>query len=169
MKLLFFLQLQVVKVITLSISNEDFDVNEQYQKLTSSNSSAGAVVMFIGKVRDFSKNGDIAGMYLEHYPEMTEYALNNILQEAVSRWQIDKISTIHRVGKLSLNDQIVFVGVTSHHREDAFSAAQFIMDYLKNDVPIWKKEITQSGEQMWATYNQKEQHAKSRWQEKLKI
>ena len=153
-------------MITLHISEQDFDVNELYQKLVNTDSTAGAVVMFVGKVRDFSQNSDIAGMSLEHYPGMTENALGNILREAESRWGLGAVTAIHRVGRLSVDDQIVFVGVSSHHREDAFSAAQFIMDYLKNDVPIWKKEFTQSGEQKWATYNQKEQHAKARWRSK---
>lgn len=150
-------------MITLDIREQDFDVNELYQTLVHTNSTAGAVVMFVGKVRDFSPSGDIAGMYLEHYPEMTENALGRILREAQSRWGLDKVTAIHRIGQLKVDDQIVFVGVSSRHREDAFSAAQYIMDYLKNDVPIWKKELTQSGDQKWATYNQKEQHAKARW------
>ena len=100
---------------------------------------------------------------------MTENALKRILHEAENRWELNSVTVIHRVGLLNVDEQIVFVGVRSHHREDTFEAVQFIMDYLKNDVPIWKKELTKSGEQKWAKYNPKEQQAKARWREHQKL
>lgn len=130
----------------ISIQNGDFDVAKQYALLTNNNVEDGAVVTFVGLVRDFNQGHDILGMTLEHYPGMTEKALHNIEQQAREKWSLGRVTIIHRIGQLNLADQIVFVGVTSQHRNEAFAAAQFIMDTLKTDAPFWKKERTTSGE-----------------------
>ena len=99
---------------------------------------------------------------MEHYPGMTEKALLDIVSKAKQRWPIGRVKVIHRIGDLELADQIVFVGVTSKHRESAFEACQFIMDYLKNDAPFWKKERTTEGEK-WVEFNDKDKQAQTRW------
>ncbi|MGQ8364387.1 molybdopterin synthase catalytic subunit MoaE [Glaciecola sp. 1036] len=129
----------------IKIQQIDFDVGVEYNKLTDANPTDGAVVFFVGLVRDFNQGHEITGMTLEHYPQMAEKQLAAIVDEAKSKWQLGRVSVIHRVGNLQVNDQIVFVGVSSQHREQAFQAASYIMDYLKTRVPIWKKETTNQG------------------------
>jgi molybdopterin synthase catalytic subunit len=122
------------------------------------------VVTFVGLVRDINQGNSVKELTLEHYPGMTEKSLKTIVQQAKQRWSLGKVRVIHRIGRLKLNDQIVFVGVTSRHREAAFAASQFIMDYLKNQAPFWKKETTDDGED-WVDFNEKDQQAMQRWQE----
>ena len=117
-----------------------------------------------GLVRDFSHGDNVHGLTLEHYPGMTEKSLANIVSQAELRWQLGRVRVIHRYGELQVCDQIVFIGVTSKHRKDAFEACQFIMDYLKNDAPFWKKEHTASGTK-WVAFNDADKHAKDRWTE----
>ena len=107
---------------------------------------SGAVVSFIGLVRDFNDGRNVTGLKLEHYPGMTEKALNDIAVQASQRWPLNAITIIHRVGQLQLADQIVLVAVSSAHRGDAFQACEFVMDYLKTKAPFWKKETTEEGE-----------------------
>ncbi|WP_448565963.1 molybdopterin synthase catalytic subunit MoaE [Thalassotalea ganghwensis] len=147
----------------ISVQQEDFDISSQYQLLTQDAESEGAIVMFTGLVRDFNQGSRVANLTLEHYPGMTEKSLVDIVMQAKQRWSLGKVRLIHRVGKLSLADQIVFVGVSSKHREAAFEACQFIMDYLKNRAPFWKKETTQQG-QRWVNFNQKDKEAADRWE-----
>lgn len=130
----------------IRVQTEDFDQNQEYRLLIDGNQQDGAVVTFIGLVRDFNQGHDIKGMTLEYYPGMTEKALEKIEAEAKAKWPIGRVNIVHRVGDLSLGDQIVFVGVSSSHRKDAFAATQFIMDTLKTDAPFWKKEQTSKGE-----------------------
>lgn len=130
----------------IQIQQEDFDMAREYQHLISNNQEDGAVVSFVGLVRDFNQGNDVSGLFLEHYPGMTEKALSDIVSEARKRWQLGRIRLIHRIGQLSLGDQIVFVGVTAKHRGVAFDAAEFIMDFLKTRAPFWKKETTGSGD-----------------------
>jgi len=113
-------------------------------------------------VRDRNQGQDVHGLTLEHYPGMTEKALMDIVLQAKQRWSLGRVTVIHRIGRLNLADQIVFVGVTSQHREAAFQAAEFIMDYLKNDAPFWKKERTKQGER-WVEFNDKDKAAAKRW------
>lgn len=127
----------------------------------------GAVVSFVGQVREFTNNGLIASdsintLTLEHYPEMTEKALTAIENEAKSRWDIIDTLIIHRVGTLQPLDQIVLVAVTSAHRGEAFKACEFIMDYLKTSAPFWKKETTSQGER-WVEAKLSDDAAKARW------
>ncbi|PMH41910.1 molybdopterin synthase catalytic subunit [Vibrio sp. 10N.286.49.B3] len=123
----------------VQVQEHNFSVDAEYQALSNS-TSIGAVVTFVGKVRDMNLGDDVTGLSLEHYPGMTEKSLERICEEAEARWPIDKLKIIHRVGDLNLGDQIVFVGVASAHRGAAFEACEFIMDFLKTKAPFWKKE-----------------------------
>lgn len=126
----------------ISVQTQDFSLADEYQALRNTDVSPGAVVTFIGLVRDLNLGDQVSTLELEHYPGMTENCLEDICQQAKERWDIHETRVIHRVGKLDANDQIVFVGVSSAHRVDAFAAAQFIMDILKTEAPFWKKEST---------------------------
>lgn len=145
----------------ISVQHEDFSVADEYTKLAEGN-EAGAVVTFIGKVRDFNQGDAVTGLSLEHYPGMTEKALQDIIVQARSRWPLLQTRVIHRVGDLDLGDQIVFVGVTSAHRGAAFEACEFIMDYLKTKAPFWKKEQTPS-ESRWVDARETDNSAADRW------
>ncbi len=147
----------------ISIQEEDFDVGAEYRLLTVNDTAAGAVVTFVGRVRDMNLSRDVLGLQSEHYPGMTEKSLQTIVDEALSRWKILRCRVIHRVGALHLGDNIVFVGVTSAHREDAFHAAEFLMDYLKTRAPFWKKEITTQGN-VWVESQIKDTQAAKRWE-----
>ncbi len=125
--------------------------------------SAGAIVSFVGLVRDVNDGDTVNTLTLEHYPEMTEKALQAIELEAKTRWDIQQSLIIHRVGTLKPSDQIVLVAVASAHRGDAFHACEFIMDYLKTSAPFWKKEATNQGER-WVEAKLSDDAAKARWQ-----
>lgn len=126
----------------ISIQTEDFDVGAEYQALRASGSGTGAVATFSGLVRDSGDLSGVTGLFLEHYPGMTEQVIQGLIDSASERWDVRQARVIHRVGRLALSDQIVFVGVCSAHRGDAFAACEFIMDALKTSAPFWKKEIT---------------------------
>ncbi|KJG10352.1 molybdopterin synthase catalytic subunit MoaE [Photobacterium kishitanii] len=145
----------------ISVQHDDFSVADEYAKLSEGN-EAGAVVTFIGKVRDFNQGDTVTGLSLEHYPGMTEKALQEIVVQARSRWPLLQTRVIHRVGDLDLGDQIVFVGVTSAHRGAAFEACEFIMDYLKTRAPFWKKEQTPL-ESRWVDARETDNSAADRW------
>jgi len=130
----------------ISIQEQDFSLNDEVALLEADNYEDGAVVTFSGRVRNKNLGLNVKGLYLEHYPGMTEKSLEKIIEDAKQRWQLGRISVIHRIGQLYLGEQIVFVGVTSKHRQDAFAAAEFIMDFLKIKAPFWKKELTEEGE-----------------------
>lgn len=146
----------------IKVTDDDFNVNDEYQALINNNPTDGAVVFFVGLVRDMNQGYDIRGLHLEHYPAMTQKALERIVQQAKQQWDLGRVRLIHRVGSLKVNDQIVFVGVSSKHREASFEAAQFIMDYLKTEAPFWKKEQTNEGER-WVEANNKDAEARRRW------
>jgi molybdopterin synthase catalytic subunit len=122
------------------VCTEDFDLGEEYQNLCAGLPGAGAVVTFVGRVRDLNEGNEVATLELQHYPGMTEKLIQEILEQAKQRWLVDRVRVIHRVGQLQPTDQIVFVGVASAHRKEAFAAAEFIMDYLKTKATFWKKE-----------------------------
>lgn len=146
----------------IDIQTEDFDVGREYQSLIDGNMSDGACVFFVGMVRDINNEKSVTHLELEHYSGMAEKSLSNICEKTMEKFDIGRIRVIHRVGRLSINDQIVFVGVTSMHREESFQAATFIMDFLKQDVPIWKKEY--NGEKSeWVEPNAKEQRNIKQW------
>jgi molybdopterin synthase catalytic subunit len=129
--------------------------------MESSSASIGAVVTFTGLVRDDPSCG-LEGLFLEHYPGMTEKALENIVAKARARWpSLVQVSITHRVGEMGLMEPIVFVGVTSPHRQEAFDAASFLMDFLKNDAPFWKKELGQT--ERWVEQKESDRTSKERW------
>jgi molybdopterin synthase catalytic subunit len=124
----------------------------------------GAVAAFIGQVRDLNEGSEVSGMTLEHYPGMTEKALEGIVERAKGRWDIFDALVIHRIGALKPLDQIVLVVVTGAHRGEAFAACEYIMDYLKTEAPFWKKEQTDAGER-WVEARASDDDAKQRWSE----
>ena len=150
--------------MTVRIQTDDFDVAAELAALKPSNADVGAIVTFIGMVRDLNDGDIIKTLTLEHYPGMTEKSLSAIEQEAKSRWQINQSLIIHRFGTLKPSDQIVFVAVTSPHRAEAFSACEFIMDYLKTKAPFWKKEATSQGER-WVEAKSSDDEAQARWKQ----
>lgn len=130
----------------ISIQTEDFDAAAEYAWLRDSGAGTGAISTFTGLVRDHGDSQGVQGLYLEHYPGMTEQVIAGLIEEASSRWDVRKARVIHRVGRLGLQEQIVFVGICSAHRGDAFAACEYIMDALKTSAPFWKKELSESGE-----------------------
>ena len=132
-------------MVNISIQENDFDLACELAALRSSSARAGALVSFVGLVRDFSNDGKIENIYLEHYPGMTEKALNKIIDEATARWNLLGARVIHRVGTLLPNDQIVLVATAAQHRGEAFEGCEFIIDYLKTAAPFWKKEQAGQG------------------------
>ena len=146
----------------IAIQQADFSAQTLYEKLRAASLGTGAIASFVGLVRDINDNTAIESLYLEHYPEMTEKALHTIVAEAKQRWALLAVSVVHRVGDLCPGDQVVYVGVSSAHRQAAFAACEFIMDYLKTDAPFWKKETTAEGER-WLTSRQSDLDAKRRW------
>ncbi|WP_417344684.1 molybdopterin synthase catalytic subunit MoaE [Ferrimonas sp.] len=145
------------------VQTEDFNVGEEYAKLAD-NPTCGAVVTFVGKVRDFGDNQGVTRMVLEHYPGMTQAVLAQIEQEARERWPLDQVTIIHRVGPLDLTDQIVFIGVSSAHRKAAFAACEYLIDFLKTRAPFWKKEVTEA-EAHWVDAKDSDQQAAEMWRE----
>lgn len=148
----------------ISIQKEDFNQQEEYERLRLS-SQIGAVVSFTGLVRDFNQGQGVSGLALEHYPGMTEKALQSIIDRAKQRWSVVDYRVIHRIGELKVKDQIVYVGIASAHRGDAFAACEFIMDYLKTQAPFWKKEVMEDGQSRWVDARETDQQALNKWQE----
>lgn len=146
----------------ISIQAQDFNLQDEVDKLEAENHSDGAVVTFTGRVRNKNEGLQVSGLTLEHYPGMTERSLDKILITARERWDIGRICVIHRIGQLNIGEQIVFVGVTSAHRIDAFAAAEFIMDFLKVKAPFWKKELTEDGEK-WLDAKSSDQDKAQNW------
>ena len=127
------------------VQTQDFDAGAEIAALRRANPDIGAIATFIGVVRDVNDGDRIREMTLEHYPGMTERALEGIVAEARSRWDILDVLIVHRVGRLLPTEQIVLVVVTGAHRGEAFAACEFVMDYLKTRAPFWKKEQTAEG------------------------
>ncbi|WP_294945701.1 molybdopterin synthase catalytic subunit MoaE [Sulfurivirga sp.] len=146
------------------VQTEDFDLSTEVARLRAGRADIGAVVTFVGTVRDINQGDTVATLELEHYPGMTEKALNEIRDEAHRRWHLENSLIIHRVGPLQPQDQIVLVATASRHRQDAFEAAQFIMDYLKTRAPFWKKEQTPDGHR-WVDARDSDRAAAERWAE----
>ena len=126
----------------IRVQTEDFDLTAEVAQLRALNPKVGAIVTFVGTVRDLNEGSDVAEMELEHYPGMTEKSLQDIVAQAGTRWEFFDALVIHRVGPLKPLDQIVLVAITSSHRGEAFAACEFIMDYLKTAAPFWKKRQT---------------------------
>lgn len=147
---------------SVRVQNEDFDIAREIAALRSQSHAIGAIASFIGLMRDFNDGADVLAMSLEHYPGMTERALERIIDDAKRRWPVNDIVIVHRIGIFKPGDQIVLVIVSAAHRGSAFSACEFIMDYLKTQAPFWKKEITPDGER-WVESRASDLHASSRW------
>lgn len=141
---------------------DDFDVGLELQRLRAATPQAGALVNFVGLVRDISTAGQLSEMVIEHYPGMTEKALQQIAQQAAQRWPLLGVRMIHRVGRLPAQAQIVLVATTSLHRQAAFEACAFMMDYLKTEAPFWKKEVGDFG-QHWVEARVSDEQAKQQW------
>jgi molybdopterin synthase catalytic subunit len=144
------------------VQEQDFDIGVELARLRADRADIGAVASFVGLVRDVNEGSSVGGMVLEHYPGMTQKALEGILEKAASRWNILDALVIHRVGALKPADQIVLVAVASAHRGDAFQSCEFIMDYLKTEAPFWKKEGTPDGER-WVEARATDEDAVARW------
>jgi len=148
--------------MTVRVQTEDFDAGWEISQLRMARKDIGAVVSFIGQVRDINEGDAVSQLTLEHYPGMTEKSLDAIIKQAKARWDIIDILIIHRVGTLQPCDQIVLVVVSGCHRAQAFSACEFVMDFLKTEAPFWKKEVTPHGEQ-WVEARESDDDAKQRW------
>jgi len=151
--------------MSVSVQEADFDVGAETAALSAGRLDVGAVATFVGLVRADKLSGagsEVSAMTLEHYPGMTEKSLEAILAEAGVRWQLQGVRVIHRFGRLLPGDRIVFVGVASAHRGDAFAACEFIMDYLKTRAPFWKKEDTPDGGH-WVDAREADDSAAARW------
>ena len=144
------------------VQQQDFDPGVEEQQLRAIGASVGASVAFTGYVRDHHAGSAVRGMTLEHYPGMTEKSIATICDTAAGRWPLQAISVIHRVGHLLPGERIVYVGVASAHRQAAFEAAEFIMDYLKTRAPFWKKERLDQGER-WVEARTSDDEAARRW------
>jgi molybdopterin synthase catalytic subunit len=131
--------------VSIRVQQEDFDVGAELTAMRA-NRTLGALACFVGLVRDVNDGAQVVRLTLEHYPGMTEKALQDIVEQAKARWDILDVRVIHRVGTLHPTDQIVFVAVAGAHRGEAFAACEFVMDYLKTQAPFWKKEQTPDGE-----------------------
>ncbi|KIH85093.1 molybdopterin synthase catalytic subunit MoaE [Pseudomonas batumici] len=148
--------------MAIRVQAQAFDPGVEVNALHAANLGIGAVVSFVGYVRDFNDGREVAGMFLEHYPGMTEKALGKIVAQAHERWPLLGLEVLHRVGALEPGEPIVFVGVTSAHRQAAFDACNFVMDYLKTRAPFWKKENTAEGPR-WVEGRASDQAAVERW------
>jgi len=144
------------------VQEADFDVGRELDALTQGRRDVGGLASFVGLVRDANDGHAIRGMTLEHYPGMTEKALEDICAQANGRWDLVDIVVVHRVGKLAPGDRIVLVGVASAHRGEAFAACEFIMDYLKTRAPFWKREDTPEGPR-WVEARASDDNAAGRW------
>lgn len=146
---------------SIRVAPDRFDVGREYGWLAQCDED-GAVVTFTGKVRNHNLGDSVKALSLEHYPGMTEKALAEIVEEARSRWPLGRVAVIHRIGEMWPGEEIVFVGVTSAHRGCAFSAGEFIMDYLKTRAPFWKREATPEGDR-WVEARDSDRSAAGRW------
>jgi len=144
------------------IQTDDFDLSTEIATLRAGRAGVGAVVSFVGTVRDINQGTGVSSLTLEHYPGMTDKSLEDIVAQAKARWQLDQVLVIHRVGPLQPLDQIVLVAVTSAHRGEAFQACEFVMDWLKTRAPFWKKEATPKGER-WVDARESDDAAAARW------
>ena len=149
--------------MSVRVQQEDFDLSAEVAALRAGQPGVGAVAAFVGLVRDMNEGSGVSEMVLEHYPGMTEKALEAIVAEARARWGILGARIIHRVGTLQPCDQIVLVAVSSAHRGEAFAACEFIMDYLKTRAPFWKREVTPAGAR-WVDARETDDSAAARWE-----
>ena len=150
--------------LSVSVQEADFDFKHEHAQLVSGDKGVGAVVAFIGLVRDLNLAEDVVALELEHYPGMTEKSLLRIAEQAAQRWSLQAARIVHRVGKMYPGNQIVMVLTASAHRGDAYEANQFMMDYLKTEAPFWKKEWTPEGPR-WIEARDSDDHAAAKWKQ----
>jgi molybdopterin synthase catalytic subunit len=148
--------------VTIRIQEDDFDIAREISALTSGRTDIGAVVSFSGICRADEDSAKVAALTLEHYPGMAEEEIRRHADEAISRWPLDGITVIHRVGRLMPGQNIVLVVTASQHRPAAFEAAEFLMDYLKTSAPFWKKEESATGT-AWVEAEARDDAAAARW------
>lgn len=146
----------------IQVQAELFDVGELTRSVHAEDPGVGAVATFVGYVRDINQGDQVSELFLEHYPGMTERSLQRIVDLAQARWPLQRVTLIHRVGVLKVGEPIVFVGVASEHRQAAFDACAFLMDYLKTRAPFWKREQTPAGER-WVDGMESDRQAAKRW------
>ena len=147
----------------IRVQTQDFDLSTELAQLRAANPKIGAIVSFVGTVRDLNEGTGVAEMELEHYPGMTEKALEDIVAQARARWALFDALVVHRVGPLKPLEQIVLVAVTAAHRGEAFAACEFIIDYLKTQAPFWKKEQTPQGAR-WVDARDTDEAALAKWE-----
>lgn len=150
--------------MAVRVEAEDFDIGAEIKRLTSNRTDIGAVVTFTGTVRGSAGDAPITSMTLEHYPGMTEAELERVEDEANARWPLSASLIIHRIGELNPGDNIVLVVTASAHRQAAFEAAEFLMDYLKSRAPFWKKEARPDGTAQWVDARETDAEALQRWE-----
>jgi molybdopterin synthase catalytic subunit len=144
------------------IQTEDFDLNQEVDRLRHEDRGVGAVAVFVGTVREADDGRRVQALELEHYPGMTERAIESMIDEALRRFRVRAARVVHRVGRLAAAERIVLVAVTAEHRHAAFEACEFLMDYLKTQAPFWKKETTPDGER-WVDARVADDQALARW------
>ena len=149
--------------LSVQVQEVDFEIDKLQRDLLQGQAAEGAVATFTGYVRNINDNRGVQSLELEHYPGMTERSILSILEESADRWPVLAAAVVHRVGKMQPGEQIVWVGVSSSHREAAFAACEFIMDYLKTQAPFWKKELGPDGGQ-WVDARESDSERASRWQ-----
>jgi molybdopterin synthase catalytic subunit len=147
----------------IKVQREDFDVGAELAAMSRDRENVGAVASFMGLVRDVAGPGELSAMTLEHYPGMTERQLQRLEAEALARWPLDRVLIIHRHGRLLPGDRIVLCAATASHREAAFEACAFLMDWLKTQAPFWKREEI-DGKSSWVAARQDDEDAAARWQ-----
>ena len=152
--------------MSVSVQTADFDLSAEVARLTDGRTDIGAIVTFTGTVRGTAKGRPITSMLLEHYPGMTEAELERVEAEAVQRWPLQATCIVHRIGTLAPGDNVVLVVTASAHRQAAFEAAEFLMDYLKSRAPFWKKETAASGESEWVDARETDSEALTRWEKR---
>ena len=150
------------KNFKIDIRKENFDINLETKSLLDKNLTVGAVVTFLGLVRDISKNVDLKFMEIEHYPEMSRKVLGDLCKNAAARWDLKGLTLIHRVGKLYPGENIVLLIISASHRTEAYKASEFLMDFLKSRAPFWKKETTTNGA-IWIEENVRDNQKLLKW------
>ena len=151
--------------MTVRVQREDFDLGAELRVLTKGNRRVGGLTSFVGLVRDMAETPDLAAMTLEHYPGMTERMLERIEAEAQARWPLEASLIVHRYGRMEPGEQIVLVACASPHREAAFEACHFLIDWLKTKAPFWKVEETRDGGQSWVEARSSDDEAAARWRQ----
>ncbi|UTF61157.1 molybdenum cofactor biosynthesis protein MoaE [Gilvimarinus sp. DA14] len=150
-------------MLFVSVQNEDFDLSGEYQALLAAAPEAGGVVQFVGRVRPDHAADPVVALELEHYPAMTQAALQALVEEACERWPLHSARVIHRVGRIAAGEQIVLVTVAAAHRDQAFQGARFLIDKLKTSAPFWKKEHRRSGAVAWVQAKAADDQIASGW------